>query len=80
MFVDVDADYSTNGFLLVFRRFVSLRGYPAKIFSDPGSQLKQAAKELNETFQRFGWDHLKELCVWNGLEWVFSAADVKRRE
>ena len=75
VFIDIATDYSTDGFLLVFRRFVSLRGYPAKIFSDPGSQLKQASKELNEMFQQFEWDRIKEVGARNGLEWIFSPAD-----
>ena len=38
--------YSTEGFLLNLRRFVSLRGYPSKLYSDPGTQLTAAEKEL----------------------------------
>ena len=42
VFIDIAIDYSADAFLLVFRRFVSIRGYPSKIFSDQGSQLVAA--------------------------------------
>lgn len=42
--IDIASDYSTDAFLLVFRRFISIRGYPQKCFSDSGSQLKSASK------------------------------------
>ena len=44
--LDLAADYSTEKFLLVLGRFVSLRGYPAKLYSDNGPQLVAANKEL----------------------------------
>ena len=31
--------YDTQSFLLAFTRFISIRGYPSHMFSDPGSQL-----------------------------------------
>ena len=37
VYIDVASDYSTNAFLMVLRRLVSLRGYPRHIFSDNGS-------------------------------------------
>ena len=39
MHVDLAPNYSTEKFLMVLRRFVSLRGYPAKMISDNGTQL-----------------------------------------
>ena len=49
--IDIAPDYTTDGFLMVLRRFISLRGYPAKLFSDPGSQLVSASKELKDVIQ-----------------------------
>ena len=37
--IDVATDYSTDSFFLVLRRFVSMHGYPNKLYSDNGSQL-----------------------------------------
>ena len=48
VYVDVAADYTTDSFLMVFRRFVCLHGYPNILFSDRGSQLVSASQELKE--------------------------------
>ena len=46
--VHIEAIYGcdTESFLLALRRFVSVRGWPQKLYSDPGSQLVSAEKEL----------------------------------
>ena len=72
IFVDVATDYSTDAFLLVFRRFVSLRGYPKNIFSDSGSQLVAAEKELREMFHIFDWDKIENICAPFQLKWTFA--------
>ena len=72
VFVDIACDYSTDGFLLVFRRFVCIRGYPAKIFSDPGSQLTPVPRELKEMFNEFDWDRIRDITANHGLEWKFT--------
>ena len=72
MFLDIATDYSTDAFLLVFRRFVSPRGYPSNIFSDSGSQLISASKELNEMFDKFDWTKIIDTSTRQGLNWNFS--------
>ena len=47
VYLDIAADYSADKFLMVLRRFVSLHGYPSKLFSDNGTQLVAANKELS---------------------------------
>lgn len=67
-------------FLTTFKRFVS-RGFPRHIYSDSGTQLVAADKELRELIRQ--WDLSK---VWNsgsdeGMEWSFNKsadAPVKR--
>lgn len=73
--VDVATDYSTEGFLMVLRRFVSIRGYPKLMFSDCGSQLAAADKELKSVIEGVSKDRLKEFGAEHGLEWKFAAAD-----
>ena len=48
VYCDESQNYSTDAFLLVLRRFVAIHGYPKKIFSDPGTQLVSASKELHK--------------------------------
>ena len=73
--LDLAPDYSTETFLLVLRRFVSLRGYPAKLYSDNGPQLVAADKELKDITKNWNWDELFEFGVTEGLQWEFSPAD-----
>ena len=73
--IEVACGYSTEDFLLAFTRFVSIRGYPEAVFSDPGSQLVGADNELKQA-----WDSVdKEVLVIkgfeNGLKWIFVPAD-----
>ena len=73
--VDLANDYSTNGFLLVFRRFVSIRGYPQKIFSDNGKNLVGASNELKEVIKGLDWNEIKNYGADKGTEWIFSPAN-----
>ena len=75
VYVDIATDYSTDAFLLVLKRFVSIRGYPRKIFSDRGSQLIAASKELRDMFAKLDWGKIKNVGVQNGLEWKLSPAE-----
>ena len=45
VYVDIANSANTDSFLIVFRNFTSIRGYPAKIFSDNGSHFRKASKE-----------------------------------
>ena len=71
------ADYSTDKFLMVhvLRRFVSLHGYPSKLFSDNGTQLVAANKELSNITKNWDWNKLKGFGVTEGFEWIFTSAD-----
>ena len=73
--VNVSQDYSTDAFLQVLRRFSSLRGWPKKIFSDNGTQLVAASKELCSVVKELDWEFLQKYGVKYGTEWEFSPAD-----
>ena len=60
MHLDLATDYSTNGVLIVLRRFMSLRGYPSKLRSDTGSQLVAANKELKAVIKGIDKNKLKD--------------------
>ncbi len=40
--------YDTQSFLMALSRFASIRGWPTTIYSDPGSQIVGADRELKE--------------------------------
>ena len=75
MHVDLAADYSTEKFLMVLRRFVSIRGYPSKLYSDNGPQLFAANGELKNMVLGWSQEELKEFGVMERFKWDFAQAD-----
>lgn len=73
--IDLASDYSTEAFLLVLRRFTSLTGYPAKLYSDNVPQLASANEELQNMTKNLSAYELKEFGVNEGLKWEFTSAD-----
>ena len=63
--------YDTSSFLLALSRFASVRGWPAEIYSDPGSQLVGASKELEEAWRNIDRSDLQKKGVTNGMTWNF---------
>ena len=68
-------DYGTQSFLLALSRFVAIRGWPEKIYSDPGSQLKGASEDLKKAYASIDHGELQAIGASKGLEWVFGPAD-----
>ncbi|XP_043218664.1 uncharacterized protein LOC122379997 [Amphibalanus amphitrite] len=71
-YIDLAEGYSTEDFLQTFRRFVTLRGYPATIYSDAGSQLAAAKKELRDMIRRWDLNELSSIGSAQGLRWNFT--------
>ena len=69
--LELAVDYSTVEFMQTLRRFFAIRGQPALMMSDNGSQLVGAECELREMIQ--GWNHkeLKEFSAEKGMRWQF---------
>ncbi|KAL9985573.1 hypothetical protein ACROYT_G007994 [Oculina patagonica] len=59
-------DLSTMELLQVLRRIFSIRGYPAVMLSDNGSQMVGAANELKDVNQ------LREFCEEKRIQWIFA--------
>lgn len=55
--MDVAEEYSAQDFLIAFRRFIAIRGAPKVMYSDKGTQLISASKEL---------------CKKDGITWSFN--------
>ena len=75
VYVDLSTNYTTEGLLMVLRRFVPLRGYPSRIFSDPGSQLVSASKELRDIIKGLDEEKLAKFGTDKGTKWTFSPPD-----
>ena len=69
--LELAGDCSTMEFLQVLRRFCAIRGQPAKIMSDSGTQFVGAEKELKNMVRGWSKDELREFCAEKGIEWNF---------
>ena len=69
--LELAMDYSTVEFLQVLRRFFCIRGFPAVILSDNGSQMVGAERVLREMVQGLSIDKLQEYCSERGINWIF---------
>ena len=75
VYLDLADDYSTQGFLLVLRRFVAIRGSPSTLISDNGSQLVAANKEMKELVKSLDQEKLELFGAEHMLTWKFTPAD-----
>ena len=57
------------------RRSSSIRGWPEKIYSDCGTQLVAAAKELKDAISRLNKHELQAFGVKHKIEWNFTPGD-----
>ena len=73
--IDLATDYCTKKFLMVLRRFASIRGYPSKLYSDNRPQIVAANEELQNVVQGWNQEELKEFGVMEGLKCDFAPAD-----
>ena len=67
--------YDTDSFLLALTRFANLRGWPEKIFSDPGTQLVGAERELQDMWKAMDKTVLLNTSAQQGLQWIFGPGD-----
>lgn len=70
--LDLAVDCSSMEFLQVLRRFFAMRGQPAYILSDNGSQFVGAQKELQLMLKGWNQQELQEFCAGRGTEWKFT--------
>ena len=73
--IDIASDYSTDKFLMVLRRFVSLSGYPSTLYSDNGPQLVSASSELINVTKNWNQTELEASGVVEGFQWQYTSAD-----
>ena len=72
--------YDTKSFMYALCRFTSLRGWPEVIYSDPGSQLIGADRELTEAWKKMEKNGLLRMSTFKGTTWKFGAADSPWRQ
>lgn len=72
VYLDIAEGYDTESFLNVFKRFTSIRGFPAKIFSDNGTHLVSANKELRNMVSKWNLKEITKFGMFEGLSWEFN--------
>ena len=72
VYLDLTEGYSTNDFLNTFHRFVCIRGYPATIHSDNGTQLVAANKELRNIAKQLNLNKIIDFGTSKGVQWSFN--------
>ena len=70
--LEIATDCSTMEFIQTLRRFFSIRGYPAMMINDNGTQMVGAQRELRKMIE--GWDiaALREYCADKRMQWKFT--------
>lgn len=72
---EVVSDMSSEGFLLAYQRFTSLRGQPRKLWSDPGTNFvgaKPALEKLHKFLDRLNKSELEDTAAKHGTEWSWK--------
>ena len=79
VYLDIVKDYSAPAVILTLRRFGSLRGWPAVISTDPGSQLESAGGQLETWWSAMGAS-LQTFGGTKNFKWKLSPADSPWRQ
>lgn len=72
---EVVSDQSSEGFLLAYKRFTSLRGHPRKLWSDPGTNFvgaKPALEELYKFLDHLNKSELEDKAAKHGTDWSWK--------
>ena len=75
-------DYGTEAFILQYRSFVALRGKPARITSDRGSQLTSKGNVVITAAEHpssWGWEEVADRTAQEGTVWDFVPAGCQYR-
>ena len=75
VYVDVTVDYGTDAILQTIRRFTSIRGCPAEIRSDQGSQLISAAKDVAKLVESWDWKSISTWTTNQKIRWTVVPAE-----
>ena len=70
--LEMAVDCTTMELMQVLRRFFAVRGCPAVLLSDNGSQILGAARELRQMRQGHDPNLLRDFCAKTGTQWIFT--------
>ncbi|CAH8681695.1 unnamed protein product [Schistosoma rodhaini] len=70
--LEVAYSFTTDSFIMALMRFISRRGYPKEIYSDNGSNLVGAERELRKCLQNWVQERIHSDLLRKGIDWHFS--------
>ncbi|CAH8572859.1 unnamed protein product [Schistosoma guineensis] len=70
--LEVAYSFTTDSFIMALIRFVSRRGYPKEIYSDNGSNLVGAERELRRSLQGWVQERIHSALLRKGIDWHFN--------
>ena len=74
VYCNIIMEYSAEAVISMLRRFSSLKGWPMKIPSDPGSKLESAAGIVESWWKEMG-ESLQKVAGQEEFEWKINPAD-----
>ena len=72
VYIDLVEGYDTDSLLTTLRRFITIRGFPKTMYSDHGSQLVLADKNLKDLIKDWDCNKLTTFGNNEGMEWSFT--------
>ena len=75
VYADVTPNYTTDSFLQALRRFGNRHGWPSKIHSDQGTELKAASSELKGIVDSLDVSCVHKFVTSKGVKWSFAPPD-----
>lgn len=69
--VETVASLTTDSLIMALRRMAARRGWPRHLYSDNGTNLRGADKELQRSMQDLDREELISVGVNNGMDWTF---------
>lgn len=70
--LELAANLTTDSTILALRRMISRRGQPLIIFSDRGTNLRGADRELRDAMEEINFDDLSNEFIQRGITWIFN--------
>ena len=76
VYADVTPNYTTDSFLQALRSFGNRHGWPSKIHSDQGTQLKAASSELKGIVDGLDVRSVHKFATSKGVQWIFAPTPI----
>ena len=70
--IEIVSSLDTDSYINALRRFISRRGTPQSIYSDNGTNLVKANKELKTSIQEWNKNKLQEWSKQQNIDWTFQ--------